>query len=157
MKLSTSKSASSHETSPHALAALVLRLGLAYVFVRFGIEKIVDWHGWAVVVPAAITDQLTLALGMTTAGLFRVFGYAEVLIGTHLAVGFLTRGAAAAATVVLAGAVMVMGTTGIGVRDLGLLCAAVTIALQGAGSWSVDARLEARSAAPAREEACQSR
>lgn len=135
-------------------AALALRLGLAFVFVRFGGQKIVDWHGWTTLLPAVFTEPLTAALGGSHVSLLRALGYVEVVVGVHLALGLWTRAAATVAVLVLVGAVMTMGTSGIGTRDVGLLGAAVAIAMQGADRYSLDARRHYTRAVRAPEESC---
>lgn len=123
----------------NAAAAITLRLGLGYVFLRFGVEKILDWRGWAVVLPPAFADLLHAWTGFSVAALLRGLGYLEVVLGLHLVLGFFTRASATGCALILAGAVLLMGSTGIGVRDAGLLAMAVALAIGGGGSWSLDA------------------
>ncbi len=124
-----------------AVATLALRCGLAYVFLIFGAEKVVDWRGWAVVFPPALADFLEHASRLEMAMIVRLLGYGELVLGLNLALGVFTRSTAAAAASLLLFAVVVMGSTGIGVRDTGLAAAAVAVAVLGGGPWSFDARL----------------
>jgi uncharacterized membrane protein YphA (DoxX/SURF4 family) len=122
-----------------AVAQLSLRAGLAYVFLTFGYEKIVDWRGWATMLPPELASVLEVSSGLRLATLLNALGYVEVILGLHLAIGFFTRSTAAASALLLTLAVLVMGSTGIGVRDVGLLSAAVAVAFVGGGPWSLDA------------------
>lgn len=125
--------------SSHTLAPLVLRLGLAYVFVTFGCEKIAEWRDWAPMVSGATTDWIAVRTGLTLATLLRLLGYGEIVIAVHLALGFCTRTAAAVAVVLLGAVVVTMGRTGIGVRDVGLLAAAAALVSLGGGALALDA------------------
>lgn len=125
--------------STHSLAPLVLRLGLAYVFVTFGCEKIADWRDWAPMVSGGATDWVAVHTGIALATLLRLLGYGEIVIAVHLAFGFCTRAAAALAVVLLGAVVATMGRTGIGVRDVGLLAAAAALVSLGGGALAVDA------------------
>jgi uncharacterized membrane protein YphA (DoxX/SURF4 family) len=142
---------SDRDSPPHAAAALALRLGVAFVFLRFGIQKSVDGHAWTILVPAAFTAPLTAATGVPDVAWLRLLGYVEVLVGLHVALGLWTRAAAGVAVIVLVGAVIAMGTSGIGTRDVGLLGAAAAIVIQGAGRYGLDARLRGGHAAPSEE------
>jgi uncharacterized membrane protein YphA (DoxX/SURF4 family) len=132
-----------------AVAQLSLRAGLAYVFLIFGSGKLVDWRGWATMLPPEVAHRIESSGGLDLPTLMHLLGYVEVILGLHLAFGFFTRGAAAVSAVILALAVLVMGSTGIGVRDAGLLSAAVAVAFAGGGSWSLDAWLSSRQTAGA--------
>jgi len=130
-------------TESHAAAAgaaLSLRLGLGYVFLTFGVEKIVDWHGWSVLFPPALSALVTAWSGLAFGSFLRLLGYVEVVLGLHLVLGLFTRAAATGCALLLVGAVAMMGRTGIGVRDCGLLAMAVAVVLGGAGAWSCDGR-----------------
>jgi putative oxidoreductase len=86
--------------SRYALVPLLLRLGLAAVFIYHGLEKVspdkhfgANWYpGIAVPEPAKVPAQLATAWG-------------ELLGGVALAVGFLPRVAAAGLILIMAGAI----------------------------------------------------
>lgn len=139
--LTAAKAVVANPSLAGAAAQLSLRTGLAYVFLTFGHHKIVDWRGWATMLPPELAHVLETSSGLDLATLLHSLGYLEVILGLHLALGFFTRGAALVSALLLTGVVLVMGSTGIGVRDAGLLSAAVAVAFVGGGSWSLDAWL----------------
>jgi putative oxidoreductase len=83
----------------HTLVPLVLRLGLAVIFVFHGLGKITppekDWGAaWAIGMPDAPATPVQLAVA-----------WGELIGGIALALGFLTRLAAAGLAVIMAGAI----------------------------------------------------
>ena len=119
--------------------SLALRLGLAYVFVTFGCEKVADWRGWTPMLSGPWTQWIVAWTGVPLATFLRMLGYGEIVLGLHLALGFCTRTASALAVALLATVVVVMGRTGIGVRDVGLLAAAIALVCAGGGAFALDA------------------
>jgi uncharacterized membrane protein YphA (DoxX/SURF4 family) len=105
---------------PHA--HLVLRLGLAIVFGWFGIDKFLHveaWYGW---IPG------WLAFVPQDAFLY-VLGSAEVIIALLLLGGKYVRFASIACAAFLAGVVLSFGINEVTVRDIGLIAAALALAL----------------------------
>ena len=110
---------------PHAYAPLVLRLGLAAVFIWFGVSQILNQGPWVSLVPTAVASML----GTTKAMLVLFNGIAEVTAGTLLAFGVLTRWVAILLALHLASISFDLGLNAIAVRDFGLCVACVTLFL----------------------------
>lgn len=105
----------------------LLRIGLAFVFLYFGIDKFFHPSVWLVWVP-----EWMLALipnGFQNA--FMYFqGAIEALLGAALLFGIRTRTASALAALLLLGIVTLTNIprlTDVGVRDIGLLAAALAL------------------------------
>ena len=123
----------------NALAPLVLRLGLAVIFLYHGLEKVGAEHRWG----AAWTDTIAAPLQFGTA-------WVEVLGGFALLAGFLTRAAAAATGFVTVGAIVfIHGKYGFALQTgnafqqgyeykFALLAMCVTVVLLGGGNLAVD-------------------
>lgn len=102
---------------------LVLRLGLAFVFGWFGIDKffyVANWYGW---VPGWLTfvprDFFLYAVG----------GF-EVVLALLLVVNRFVRVAALLCAGFLLGVVFTFGINEIVVRDIGLIAMALALAMQ---------------------------
>ena len=104
---------------------LFLRLGLAFVFGLFGIDKIVHWPlhilwlGW---IPNWLTfvpqNVFLIALGIV-----------EIIVALLLLVNRFVRLAALACAAFLAGVVFSFGINEYAVRDIGLIAMALALAL----------------------------
>jgi putative oxidoreductase len=119
-------------TIKNTLVPLVLRLGLAVIFIYHGLEKIhLDWGtAWNLDLPA--WQQVAVAWG-------------ELLGGVALAVGFLTRLAALGLIGIEAAAIaLVQGANGFALHDNGyeykfaLIVMCVAVVLLGGGTLAVD-------------------
>ena len=105
-------------------SALVMRLGLAFVFGLFGVDKIihhplgVDWTGW---VPAWMPLPQALFL--------YVLGALEVIAAIMLLIGKYVRLAALACAALLIGVLVNFGVNEITARDLGLTAMALALAM----------------------------
>ncbi|GEM_PF-1907996 len=99
---------------------LLLRLSLALVFLWFGVDKFANPGYWAHQVPetirviAGITEDTEYAF-------VHAMGVFEMLVGSALAIGILTRHVAAIASVFLFSIIVTTGLTPATVRDVGLL------------------------------------
>ncbi len=120
-----------------ASALFVLRLGLAFVFIWFGITQLqhpLQWisflPGWVASLPVSATSFVLLN------GLF------EIVAGTLLAIGAWTRLAALLLSIHLFGIALSMGYNAIAIRDIGLAIAALAIAVGGAGQFSLDEKAD---------------
>jgi uncharacterized membrane protein YphA (DoxX/SURF4 family) len=105
-----------------AHVGVVLRVGLAFVFGWFGIDKFLNveaWHGW---IPAWMSfvpaNPFLYALGA-----------AEVLIALFLIGGRFVRLSALACAAFLFGVVASFGINEITVRDIGLIAVALALAM----------------------------
>lgn len=132
------------------VAGLTLRAGLAAVFLDFGIDKLRSPEAWLLFVPSWAVSRLSGDLDPQR--VLQTQGLLEALLGAHLLVGLMTRPAAAVGTALLLAITLVVGWTPIGVRDAGLLAAALALTVLGPGSFSFDeawARRRASSTFPA--------
>ncbi|MFZ2167500.1 MAG: DoxX family protein [Minisyncoccia bacterium] len=111
-------------TRPQA-GLLVLRLGLAGVFLWFGFSQLIDGISWVSWVPEWAVNVIHLppAMIVLANGLF------EVIFGTLLALGLWTRFAAFVLALHLVVIAFDIGLTAIGVRDFGLTLATLALAL----------------------------
>lgn len=121
-------------------ASLFLRIGLAVIFLWFGIDKFFNPSVWANFVPEWMLPLIII--NMTV--FIYIQGAIEAIIGALLIVGYKTRIAALAAAVTLFVILISVGLNDIGLRDFGLLCAAITLSLLGSNIWSVDASVASR-------------
>ncbi len=102
--------------------ALVLRLGLAFVFGWFGIDKFLHvdaWYGW---IPA------WLSFVPQDAFLY-VVGAVEVVLALLLVIGRYVRITSLACAVLMLGVVFSFGINDITVRDIGLIAMALALAM----------------------------
>jgi uncharacterized membrane protein YphA (DoxX/SURF4 family) len=112
-------------------APVVLRLGLALVFLWFGISQLRDADAWTGFVPAWV--PALSGLGAET--IVTLNGWFEVVAGAFLALGFWVRPVAALLFLHLAAIVVNLGPTELGVRDFGLACATLAVTLYGEDRW----------------------
>jgi uncharacterized membrane protein YphA (DoxX/SURF4 family) len=110
-------------------AQLILRIGLAIVFLWFGIDKFIQPQYWLDAwVPAAIQDMAG-RIGIMPRDLIYLNGIFEVLVGLSLATGFFIRYFAIAGAVFLVGASIINGFNEVLIRDVGLLAGLVSLVL----------------------------
>jgi uncharacterized membrane protein YphA (DoxX/SURF4 family) len=115
-------------------AKIVLRLGLAFVFFYFGISQLQNPTPWTGFIPEWLvkTDAAKLQFVYIN-GLF------EVVCASLLVLGAYVRIAALLLALHLFGIAFTIGLSPIGVRDIGLAIATLTLSMLGAGSLSIDA------------------
>ncbi len=131
------RASSDAEVRRRDAALLCLRVTLGVVFLLFGVEKVRVPGAWIVFVP----DWLARMLGSATESLLRAQGVVEFSLGLFLLLGFVTRWSAGAAALLMGAIVVNLGLDPIGIRDIGLLGAALALAILGPGTWSADERL----------------
>lgn len=110
--------------------SLILRLGLAAVFLWFGFSQLIDGISWVGWVPGWAVELLHLPPAMIVLG----NGGVEVVLGALLAMGVWTRWAALLLALHLAVITFDIGLTAIGVRDFGLTVATLALAFLGEDS-----------------------
>ncbi len=113
-------------------ASFILRIGLAFVFFYFGLDKFIHLQ-----TNVAIINSF----GMSNAFLLTIFyGVAEILVGTFLFLGLFVRLTAVFASVMLAGILLLFWfKLHIFIpRDIGLLATTLFLALNGGGRISLD-------------------
>lgn len=104
---------------------LILRLGLAALFLWFGFSQLFDGLNWVGWVPAWAVEVLNIPPAMIVLG----NGAFEVVLGGFLAFNVWTRWAALALALHLAVITVEIGMNEIGVRDFGLTMATLALAL----------------------------
>ena len=115
-------------------APFAVRLGLSLVLLWFGIDELRHPGVWASLVPS----WLTSLLHVSDLTFMRFNGVFELLLALLLLIGWFTRIVAAIVVLHFAGIIYAVGYGDIAIRDLGLLLAALSLVLSGAGWGSVD-------------------
>ena len=118
----------------NALAVLLLRIGLGGVFFWFGFDKYHDPHAWYSWVPLVIQNRLPVSLDQ----FLQFQGIAEMVLGTALILGFLTRLACLACGCFILGVIHYMGLNQAMIRDLALFAVCLSLLVSGPGSASFD-------------------
>lgn len=111
----------------------VLRIGIALVFLWFGIAQAANvsrWVGW---VPAWITD-----LGVSGESVIVANAVFEILGAALLILGLGTRLVAGILTLHMSFLVATVGLTAVGVRDFAILVGALSVFLQGSDRFCLD-------------------
>lgn len=116
-----------------AAAPIVLRVALALVFFWFGTQQLTNPGQWVRFLPGFLGG---LPIALTT--IVALNGWFEIVAGLALLFGLYTRLVALLLSLHLLGITVTLGLNAIGIRDFGLTFAAFTVALQGAGSCSLD-------------------
>lgn len=136
-----SEAANSSERSS-AMIVVALRLGLATVFLVFGVWKAFTPVDWVIFMPNWVSGAVAGIDSIDALGVLKMMGFIEAILGLQLLVGLFTKVSAAICTVLLAGIVFHVGFDQVGIRDLGLMAAALALALAGSGPWSMDRWLD---------------
>ncbi|MEK7509370.1 MAG: DoxX family protein [Patescibacteria group bacterium] len=113
---------------------LILRLGLAAVFLWFGFSQLLDGVNWVGWVPEWAVNLLHLPPAMVVLG----NGAFEVIAGTLLALGIWVRPIALLLGLHLVVITIEVGLSPIGVRDFGLTMATFALALLGKNEQDLD-------------------
>jgi uncharacterized membrane protein YphA (DoxX/SURF4 family) len=132
--------------SDGAVASTILRLGLATVFLAFGIWKAHSPVAWVIFMPNWVAGAVTDLESIDALGVLRLMGFLEAILGLQLLLGLFTRATAFLCTLLLGGIVIHVGFDQIGVRDLGLMATAFALSFVGGGPWSLDRWLDAEAA-----------
>ena len=111
----------------------ILRIGLAIVFLYFGISQLLDPEAWLVWLPSFAQN---LPIEATT--LILLNGISEVILGTLLLLGLLTRIVSFLLFIHILGITISVGLTPVGVRDFGLTIATLVIFLNGKDDYCLD-------------------
>lgn len=137
-------------SSNSGTGALILRLTLGVILAAHGAQKLFGWFGGY---GLEATGQWMDSIGFTPGYLMALLaGSAEFFGGLALILGLLTRPAAIVAAFTMLMAMTVHIGNGFFVSNNGyefaliLLAAAITIAIQGGGAYSLDRRLSVRNA-----------
>ena len=120
-----------------AFAPVVLRLGLAALFLWFGFSQVFEpsaWISWLPVWAANLT-------WISPTGLVLFNGWFEIILGVMLAVGLLTRWVALLLSLHLFVIAYEVGYNDIGVRDFVLAVSTLVLSLGGADWLTLDKRM----------------
>lgn len=118
-------------------APVVLRIGVALVFLWFGTQQLLHTAMWIGLIPKSIISMS----GLTAETLVHFNGAFEIVFGFCLLIGFFTRTAALLLALHILDITYVVGYGATGVRDFGLSIATISIFLYGVTSASLDAWL----------------
>lgn len=109
------------------LGLIILRYGLATVFLWFGFSQLFDGINWVAWVPEWAVSVLHVPPAFIVLG----NGLFEVIAGAFLVLNIGTRWVALALALHLLVITIEIGATAIGIRDLGLTAATLALALLG--------------------------
>lgn len=117
---------------------LVLRVGLALVFLWFGISQLIDPVGFTGYLPYFLFDSSYATTVVIANGVF------EIIAGLFLLLGLFTRVVSLLLALHLAVITIELGFGEIAVRDFGLIIATLAVFLGGYDKWSIDYKLKKR-------------
>jgi len=118
-----------------AAAFLVLRLGLAFVFIWFGISQLANPADWTSFLP-----EWAASLPFSAEAFVQMNAWFEIVFAALLVLGLWTRLAALLLGLHLVGIALAIGYNSVAIRDIGLAAACFALALGGAGRFAIDAR-----------------
>lgn len=107
------------------IGMLLLRFGLAAVFLWFGFSQLFDSLKWVSLVPDYAVNLLHIPPAMIVIG----NGIIEIVLGCLLAMGFWVRIVSFILALHLIPITLEMGFGATGVRDFGLVCAMFALSL----------------------------
>ena len=113
---------------------VLLRVGIAAVFIWFGISQLQDARSWVDYVPQFIVSISF----MSATTLVHLNGIFEVVFGAALLLGFFTRFAAFFLALHILDIMFIVGWNAIGVRDFGLAVATIAVWLNGSDFLALD-------------------
>lgn len=117
------------------LAPVLLRTGIAVVFLIFGIDKFVHVNAWLAYIPEWTAQLIPVDLTL----FMYIQGVIETVLGFLLLIGLWSRTVSFLCALHLAGIMVALGYNEITVRDFGLFMATLALSLREQGKWSVDA------------------
>tara|TARA_Y100000310_G_scaffold342814_1_gene447594 strand:+ start:10132 stop:10515 length:384 start_codon:yes stop_codon:yes gene_type:complete len=117
----------------HKYAPMLLRYGIAAVFLWFGLNQMFNTVNFIAYLP---TWAMNLPIAAETFVIAN--GIFETVFGICLALGLWTRFSAAVLGLHLLGIIHSLGYNDVAVRDLGLFFATASIFLNGPDEWSWD-------------------
>ncbi len=120
-------------------SSVVLRCGLALVFLWFGFSQLSNPAMWVNVLP-----DWTAAIPISKTAFIYLNGWFEITFGLMLFAGFYTRIVALLLALHLLEITYAMGFNAIGVRDFGLTIATFAVCMQDMSTYSLDMFFSAR-------------
>lgn len=118
--------------TPSHTGLFIIRIGLAFVFLWFGLSQLVSPDQWTAFVPAWATG-----MGITAHTLVLVNGIIEVVAGILLAFGLLVRPVGILLGIHLFIIATSLGLTAVGVRDFGLAIAIFGLGIGGSDEFGL--------------------
>lgn len=115
-------------------APVVLRIGLALVFLWFGFSQIVDTASWTAYVP----DYAMSLSHLSVTTIVHLNGIFEIIFGTLLLLGLFTRFAALLLALHMIDITIIVGLDQTGVRDFAITIATIAAFLHGIDWLSLD-------------------
>ena len=109
---------------------LILRLGLAFVFIWFGINQLISPEGFFGYVPNFLSNQINLIILLN--GIF------DTIIGLALLIGFKVRIITLIKSVQLTAIIITLGYNDVAIRDIGILFAGISLFFLGPDEWTLD-------------------
>ncbi len=116
------------------IAPVVLRLGLVFVFVWFGLNQILFPARWESYIP----DWVVSTTGQSAQTFVYMNALFELVCAVLLALGSRIRIVATLLAIHMLTIVVEIGFTAQGVRDIGLMFALISVALHGPDTYSFD-------------------
>jgi uncharacterized membrane protein YphA (DoxX/SURF4 family) len=117
---------------------VILRVGIAVVFLWFGAQQLLHPGAWIGFIPKMLVSVTGLSKE-----LFVAFnGSFEIVFGLCLLLGYYTRTTALLLALHMLDITLVVGYSATGVRDFGLSIAAIAVFMYGADLLTLDARKE---------------
>ena len=113
---------------------VILRIGIALVFIWFGVNQFLDTVSWTAYVPQWMVSISFLS----AATLVHLNGVFEIVFGAALLLGFFTRVAAFLLMLHMIDITFIVGLDSIGVRDFGLSIATIAVWLNGMDFLTLD-------------------
>lgn len=117
------------------IAPIILRIGIALVFLWFGSQQLLNTGMWLKLIPEWILSMS----GLAAATIVHFNGAFELVFGIALLIGFQSRIAATLLGLHLISITLDVGYGAVGVRDFGLCMATIALAFYGATRLSIDA------------------
>lgn len=115
-------------------APTILRLGLVFVFIWFGLTQLLDQTMWVSLIPAGLTK----ATGISAETFVIINGVFEVFMATLLAFGIRVRLVASLLFLHMFAIIGSLGLNAIAVRDIGLMLAILSVAFTGPDEYCAD-------------------
>src|SRR3989344_2442978 len=119
-------------------APVVVRIGLALVFLWFSSQQLLHTDQWIRLIP----EWATSLSGLSAAALVKFNGIFELIFGTALLLGFFTRIVSGFLALHMLHIMFTVGYGGIGVRDFGLAMATISVFLHGVDARCLDKHLK---------------
>jgi len=121
---------------------LVLRIGLSFVFLWFGVNQVIDPIAFQSYVPELVYTEDGLHIDAVRVVLLN--GIFEIVLGLLLIAGLFTRVTALIMGLHLISIIIALGYNEIAIRDVGLLCITIALVLHGPDRFSLDAKIRSK-------------